>query len=59
MPPTLILLLLWLSCGMVAAVLVVAALMLSSQISQEEGVEERPLPGVPDTEQLTRFPRSR
>ena len=49
---------LFLSCAVVASVLVVAALMLSSQVSQEEGVEERPLPPEPDTE-LKRFPHSR
>ena len=56
-PPTLIVFL-WLSCGLVAAVLVVAALMLSSRISQEEGVEQ-PIGDPLDTEHLQRFPHGR
>lgn len=57
MSPIIIAILL-LICASVASVLVVGALVLSSQVSREEGVEERPLPD-PVTEQLTRFPRSR
>lgn len=56
--PTLIVILLF-SCMFLASVLVVAALALSSQISREEGVDERPYQPDTSTEQLTRFPRSR
>ncbi len=55
--PALIIILL-LSCAVVASVLVVAALALSSRKSREEGVEERPYPPDPDAE-LQRFPQSR
>jgi len=55
--PALIVVLLF-SCAIVASVLVVAALALSSRKSREEDVEERPYPPDPDTEQL-RFPPSR
>jgi hypothetical protein len=55
--PTL-LVIMWLSCAVIASVLVVAALALSSQVSREEGVEERPCPPDLDPEQL-RFPQSR
>jgi Flp pilus assembly protein protease CpaA len=53
--PALIVVLL-LSCAVVASVLVVAALALSSRKSREENVEERPLP--PDLDPQ-RFPPSR
>lgn len=36
-----IILLIWLMLGLLASIIVVAALMLSSRISQEEGVSER------------------
>ncbi len=55
--PTL-LVILFLSCTVIASTLVVAALALSSQVSREEGIEERPLPPDLDPEQL-RFPQSR
>lgn len=56
MSPTLIVLA-YSACGILASVLVVAALMLSSRISQHEGTEQ-PM-DTAEAEHLQRFPRSR
>lgn len=56
MSPTLIALV-FLALGLLASVFVVAALALSSQISEE--AEEEQLVDTADAEQLTRFPRTR
>lgn len=57
MSPTLIVIL-FLCASLVVSVLVVSAAALSSQLSQDEGIEERPLPEPDATEFLQRFPRS-
>jgi len=50
----------WLVFGLLASVLVVAALALSSQISKEEVIEQHEqLVDTAESEQLTRFPHSR
>ncbi len=56
MSPILIVLM-WIALGLLASVLVVAALALSSQISREEGVEE--LTDTAEAEHLMRFPQQR
>lgn len=56
MPPALIVLA-WLICGLLLSAVVVAALVLSSRISQREGVEQ-PMDDT-EAETLQRFPRSR